>query len=343
MSGQDTSRFLFESLARPLAEAARLDQSDYTDRLLAQLKPDIERVLQDPAWRHGRRVQNMFEAMVVAFDYFRLIKTEDAGTLHPADQYSLPDFRIVLKDGSQILVEVKNVYRQAPFQQRFEMRASDLEKKIRYANAVGIPLKLAVYWARWGIWTLIDPKHLQTKGTKKYIDMMDAARFNETACIGDQTIGTRAPLTIRFVADRTKERRVAEDGKAPFTIAAVEVLCEGEVLTGLDRDLALLMIQFGEWREEESVPVVNGDVLDAVDFNWVPEQMSDQGFDIVGSASRMFARYYSLRTIDGGQVVRTAFTLEPGLFRVLTHSDATGHSLPLWRLIIQPAETHKAA
>jgi hypothetical protein len=129
MPGNNLSRHLFDTLARPIADDAELDAPDLVEGLIARLKPDMERILRDPAWLHGRRVQNMFEAMVVAFDCFTLIKTEDAGTMHPEGVYSLPDFRIVLKDDSQVLVEVKNEYRQEPFAQRFDMRASDLEKK----------------------------------------------------------------------------------------------------------------------------------------------------------------------------------------------------------------------
>ena len=337
MSSTNISKHLFESLARPLSENAKLDEPGFADQMLAALKPDITRVLLDPTWRHGRRVQSMFEAMVVAFDSYTLIKTEDAGTLQPADQYSLPDFRVVLKDGSQILVEVKNEYRTQPFNQRFGMRASDLEKKQKYAVTMGVPLKLAIYWARWGLWSLVDPKHLEPRGNKLGIEMMRAMQFNETALFGDQSIGTRLPLTLRFVADRANERLIAVDGQAAFTIGGVEVLCQGNVLTGLDRELALLVIQYGELEGEGPVAVTSGALLDAIDFNFVHPEPANEDFEIVGSASRMFSRYYATRTIAKGQVVRTAFPLQPGLFRVLTVGDGTGKTLPLWRFIQRPA------
>lgn len=311
--------------------AERLDRPDYARRLTDSLREEIEAQLANPIWIHGRRIQNMFEAMVVAFDCYTLIKTEDAGSLYPEDAYSLPDFRIVLKDRTQIFVEVKNVWCQDPCRQHFEMRASDLEKKVRYADTVGTPLKLAIYWARWGMWTLLDPQRLRNDGNSKCVDMVEAAPFNEMACLGDVSIATRAPLTIRFEADRTKARCVTEDNKVAMTIGAVQVLCEDTILTGLDRNLALLLIEFGQWHGKEGVAMTSGDLVDSIDFDFVPEETSDQGFDFVGDASRMFARYYSLRTVDEGRVVRVGFDLEPGLFRVLTVGDDTGHSIPLWR------------
>ena len=340
MPGPENSRRLYELLARSPLGADRIDQPGYAERLANALKADLEAVLTNDIWVHGRRIQSMFEAMVVAFDHFTLIKTEDAGPLHPEDVYSLPDFRLVLKDKSQILVEVKNVWCSDPREQLFTIRTTDLEKKMRYAEATGAPLKLAIYWARWGIWTLIDPKHLRDDGASKTVTMLQAVPFNETACFGDVTIGTRAPLTFRVEADRTKERTISPDGKVSMTIGAIILLCEGTALTGLDSKLALLLIQFGEWQGEDAVAVTDGALVDSIEYHFNPGERPEGGpenFDMIGHASRMFARYYSLRTVDAGRVIRTGVELEPGLFRVLTVGDGTGHSIPLWRFYLQPA------
>lgn len=197
-------------------------------------------------------------------------------------------------------------------------------------------MKLAIYWARWGFWSLVDPQHLTARGNKLGIEMIYAMRVSEMAKIGDQSIGTRLPLTIRFSADRQKERTVGEGGMTNFTVSGVDILCDGQTLNGIDRSLAYLLIQFGELSGEEPVALMDGELLDAVDFNFVHQEPTDQGFEIVGSASRMFARYYAMQTIEEGKVVRTAIPLEPDLFRVLTVGDGTGHTLPLWRLILQP-------
>jgi hypothetical protein len=331
MSDSDNSRRIFEFFARPPLDEDRLDQPGYAARFTENLRDTLDRNLNNPIWTNGRRIQNMFEAMIVAFDCYTLIKTEDAGTLHPSDLYSLPDFRIVLKDGVQILVEVKNQYCENSALQHFKIRTADLEKKLRYAEAVGSPLKLAIFWARWGVWTLIDPKHLKTRGRFSTIKMLDAFPFNETACIGDQSIGTRHPLAVRLVADHNHERRIVESGKAAITVAAIQTLCEGKILSGLDHDLALLLIQFGEWQEEEPVAITTGNLVDSVDYRFRPEEPSDQGFDFIGQATRMFSRYYSQRTTDNGKVIRTGLALQPGLFRILSVGDDTGHTLPLWR------------
>mgnify|MGYP000452742920 CR=1 FL=1 len=78
-----------------------------------------------------------------------------------AEKMQPPDFRIVLKDGTNWLVEVKNVYVRNPIRQRRCLLKRNYRKSLdRYAAATGGKLKLAVFWARWSMWTLVDPERL---------------------------------------------------------------------------------------------------------------------------------------------------------------------------------------
>ena len=100
----------------------------------------------------------MFEALLVALGRFTLLKVEDTGRVHPSLAFRAPDFRVVLEGGEQWLIEVKNVYKRDPRRQsKIPMTQDYLTKMNAYAKATKATLKVAVFWARWGIWTLLPP------------------------------------------------------------------------------------------------------------------------------------------------------------------------------------------
>lgn len=77
--------------------------------------------LDNPTLIHSSRVERVFEATVLSLGGFKLLKTEDVGRVHAAETLRAPDFRIVLDDGEQWLVEVKNVRSREPFKQELRM------------------------------------------------------------------------------------------------------------------------------------------------------------------------------------------------------------------------------
>ncbi|MDB6155521.1 MAG: hypothetical protein JWL90_3974 [Chthoniobacteraceae bacterium] len=79
----------------------------------------------NPIVIHGLRVQAMFEHVAAGLGRTTLIKQEDAGEISASDvRLRPPDYRIVLNDGRQLLVEVKNMHMHN-FAERFSMRAQD--------------------------------------------------------------------------------------------------------------------------------------------------------------------------------------------------------------------------
>lgn len=73
---------------------------------LDSVRTSVEDALQNDALQHGQRTQNMFEALIVSLGEYKLLKTEDTGVVHPKGLYTAPDFRLVLKDGTQWLIDV---------------------------------------------------------------------------------------------------------------------------------------------------------------------------------------------------------------------------------------------
>lgn len=121
------------------------------------VKQWVAEALDNDALLHGQRTQNMFEALVISLGHYKLLKVEDTGRVHPEGKFVAPDFRVVLDDGRQWLVEVKNVYDREPSRQRLRLREIDITQRVDYAAAMGCPLKLALYWARWRVWTEVVP------------------------------------------------------------------------------------------------------------------------------------------------------------------------------------------
>jgi hypothetical protein len=297
----------------------------------------IDRALKDPILLHGQRTEAMFEALVVSLGEAQLIKPEDGGRVVASEKMQPPDFRVVLKDGTNWLVEVKNVYKQNAFRQRHRLLTRDYRKPLdRYAAAAAGTLKLAIFWARWSIWTLVDPEKLAPGGDDLTLDMMEAIRASEMASLGDQWLGIRAPLLLRLTMDPEQTSPIAPDGTVHLTIGKAEMFCDAfELSDRSDQQIAWTVMQYGEWETRGPRAVVEGDRLISLDFDCAPPEPSKQGFEIAGTLSRMFARYYADRTIENGVVVRIVAPAQPEWFGALRQKSGDGR-MPLWRFITEP-------
>jgi hypothetical protein len=313
-------------------------------QFLESVKASMKDALENDALLHGQRTQNMFEALAVSLGEYKLLKLEDAGRVHPKGDYTAPDFRMVLADGRQWLIEVKNVYDRDPTRQRLQLRKVDVDKLAAYARAVGCPLKFALYWARWRIWTLVNADDFDPVGTKLVIDMLKAAVVSDLGEIGDRTIGTTPPLTLRLTVDPTKDRSIAEGGEAKFTIGDAKLLCGGKEITNpTEQAIAYMFMQYGDWEGGEPIAIISDDELAAIDFKWTPRERSNEGenFEMIGRLSTMFARYFAEQTIGSDGLVQTEADMVPGWFRPLIDPAHKSDALPLWRFIIQSNRAEK--
>jgi hypothetical protein len=255
--------------------------------------------------------------------------------------FHVPDFRVVLENGEQWLIEVKNVYEPDPLHQRRQLMAPDyLADLDAYAKATKATLKLAVFWARWQIWMLLSPDRLVDDEGYVKVEMFVAMRFNELSALGDRLIATRPPLVLRYVMDETKGNVIGPDGVAQCTIGAATIFCgDREITRPIEKDIACIFLQFGEWVEQGAQAVVDGDKLRAIDFVWEPRERpnEDLGFAFIGALSRMFSRYYALKTLSGPDVVQIEIDPRHGWFAALTAGGYKGDALPLWLIHQQPA------
>ncbi len=297
----------------------------------------MKQAMSDPAFLQGLRAEAMFENLVTSLGEVMMIKPEDTGPLQSAVPMQAPDFRIVLKDGSNWLVEVKNVYVQNAFRQRRKILSRNYRRGLNnYSQATGGTLKLAVFWARWSIWTLIDPERLAPGDQDLTLDMMEAVKASEMAAVGDQTLALRAPLTLRLTMDPDRTSEIGEDGRVLVTIGKAQLFCDGkELLHPHDQQIAWTVMNYSDWETPDARAKVDGNRLISIEFESNPPELSYQGFEMAGSLSRMFAHYYAQRTMSGDEVVDINVPVQSEWFGSLRVSTGLGR-MPLWRFLLQP-------
>jgi len=304
----------------------------------AHVAASVDQALADHTLLHGQRVEAMFEALLISLGKFQLLKTEDGGRVFPVGRFRVPDFRVVLDTGEHWLIEVKNVYEDDAFKQRRRLMSGAYREALEaYAAATGADLKLAVFWARWSIWTLVSPTRMADASGDVVLDMPTAMRVNELGLLGEMTIGTRPPLRLRLTMDSARTSPIGPDGMVEATIAGAALFCDTvEIVDPVEQQIAWIFMQYGEWVERQVEVVVEGERLVAVDFRWEPEEQVNVGFEFIGSLSRMFARHYAEQTIKDREVVQIRVPLQPDWFGPLTRSDHVGKALPLWRFTLRP-------
>lgn len=289
---------------------------------------------------YGRRVEAMFAYMVASLGRCLLIKKEDSGDVFVDDiTINIPDYRIVLEGGKQILVEVKN-YRPKSNFSGYSLRTEYLCGLSKYADLMQTDFKVAVYWSKWNLWTLLSANDFENKGGNSTISFSCALKRNQMFALGDVSIGTTPPLSIRLHADKNQPHSISENNLADFTIGKTELLCNNRLITDANEQrIAFALIQFGEWEESTAVVTVS-DVkkdIDYIEFSYTPVQDDKlQGFSIVGTSSTIISRQYGCFTAPNGDVERLSPDIEPGLLGFIIPQDYKGIALPLWRFRVEP-------
>ncbi|MFJ3637842.1 hypothetical protein [Streptomyces sp. NPDC090112] len=342
------------SLALPTPDGQKMLSSRHAETVAA-VSDALQTTLHNPSRLQGWQTQYAFEAVVVALGSVRMIKTEDSGLYYFDDaggELHPPDFRVILGDGAQLLVEVKNV---APLKSGLEakVRAKDMASAQAYAQATGGRLLYALFWSRRGMWTLVDPSVFSLAGSQQRLSFVDALKANEMYLLGDAMLATESPLTFSVIMDREKERVVEQlqDGETrAFTIGRVELLSAGRVITNPDeKNLAWFLMLHGDWPQAEEPEFDGQGRLVKIDFISAPEapdedavrQIADQGLAFFGSLSKLYTlRFLDATTTDEGDIRALREEPEPALLAQLVPDDyweRTDHVLRIWRFRQHPA------
>jgi hypothetical protein len=343
---RDPLRFdLLQLFSAHLADrSGTLQDASAQGDFVASLGQPLTDAVTNPTLLRGLRTEALFEALVVSLGRIELIKHEDVGAAWTARRgLKIPDYRIVLPDSTTFLAEVKHFHQGDNPRKAFSLSRNYLTSLRTYGELVGCPVKLAVYWAQWNVWTLV-PLSAFKAGRRPSLSMLRAVKVNEMGIFGDVHVATRFPLRIRIVADPARERTVGDDGAVAFRIARVEMYCADQRLTGRDWNIAMWFMLYGNWEEEATAEITDGELV-AVNVTRTPQEDHRQGLESIGTLSGLFSSMYLSSTSDADRVTRLGIKVVPGSLGSLIPDDYQSDALPLWRIkqIAEPGGSRRSA
>ena len=280
----------------------------------------------------------MFAHLAAALGESQIINEEDSGVFFSIDgEIRRPDFRILTRSGDQFFVEVKNFHPTNPYDP-YPVKGDYLSRLCAYAESFKVPLKLAIYWSPWNLWSLVDVNHFYRIDSDFQISLPDAMKRNEMISVGDCMIGTVPPLLLRLYADPRKPRSLDENGNVSFTIGRA-VMCAGEeeISDRLESKLAWFFMLYGKWNEvDQPAKIVDG-LLEYTEIAMEPLEFDHkQGFAMLGFLSEMISKHYNHLTSKDGVIRRLIPEQQPDQLSVLIPPDYRGKVLRLWRFKQKP-------
>ncbi|EMT5712767.1 hypothetical protein WMR32_005265 [Klebsiella oxytoca] len=318
----------------------KLKSPEDLERFLEQFRESLKASQENQILLHGKRMEACFSQVAAGLHGCTIIKTEDTGdVISESSDILLPDYRLVLKDGRQIFVEVKNTSIPNPTS-KYLLRKDYVEKLQRYSSLNGVPLYFAIYYRCLRMWALLPISSFVELKHKYEITPIHSIAKSEMAMLGDVILGVKPPLIFELVADRTKDAFIDEDSRANFICGEVKIHCDNqEVEDPEEKKIAFYLMRFGRWDcgKPEGVLDDNGE-LHSVRFKFYPESSEGferDGFAMLGSISSMITEAYNEHTVYEQEVTAISTKAEPDVFSVDIPKDYKGEVLGLWRFAMQ--------
>jgi hypothetical protein len=243
-----------------------------------------------------------------------------------------------------LMVEVKNVAPSRTADACAQGEVVDLE---RFADLTGARLLFAHYWTALNVWTLVDRSVLSSEGRRFTVSLETAMLANEMSFLGDRTLATTSPLTMRLLADERRPRSLRQAGpdtrEGVFTIADVQFLVGDRALTDeQERRLAFFMMFYGGWELDEPANLDAAGQIESVDwrFSAVDDGRSPDEHRLVGALSSLYSTAFNLATLKDGRVVGLRHEPAPGDLSALVPEDYWSRAdrvLPLWVFDVRPS------
>lgn len=335
---------VFETLALfgAIAGEKKLTLDEQGSKRFAELlEAEMESARRKPSLIHGLRAEIMFKHVAASLGECVAIKSEDAGDIYSGDlELRPPDYRVVLKGGRIILVEVKNVNIIDPNKAR-RFKRSYINTLVGYGKTFGHDVFIAVYWSRWGLWTMTPVADLLEDPKGFYITMLHAVKQNHMELLGDWLVGVVPPLRFSLLTDASKNREIGPDGGVQFTVGGVEIASgDGPIKDPDEQAVAFYLMLYGGWPIRDRARVEGGELI-SIDFVCEPEETEDdedQEFSTIGFISKMLSNQYNAATAPDGKVERLEPERGVGAFKIPLPLGRERRDLRIWTFRIHPAD-----
>lgn len=241
---------------------------------------------------YGAAAETIFEKVVATLGVCKLIKKEDCGFYEGnADDLVIPDYRIVLGNGDNVLIEVKNCNSK---NHTIAFSKEYICKLENYANLCKTKLMIAVYWNVFNAWTLNRIEDFTDNGDEINIPLTEAFKNTKMRMLGDLVIGLAPSLRFRIKADKISNKIININSSViEARISGIEVIYDGKTIDDPDVKTTLIFFMFyGCWNSVENKVLDDGELY--IDFLFKPEN-EYPNFGIIGSLSSITTRYYKYK------------------------------------------------
>jgi len=323
-----------------LARNHNLDIHDVSAReaIAGLFANEFQKVVDNPNRIFGWRTEAMFAFVAASLGKVQMLKGEDTGLLVSATAVTPPDYRLLLSNGAQMFVEVKNWNPNGVFPKPFRIRSVDVNRLRAYSSAFGIELRFAIYWRKPNQWTFTREDDFEQIGDKLQIAFVDAMKRSTMCDLGDFMVGTVPPLSLQLTSERPIQ--LPEEGNIEFRIGRASLSSGGvKIESELERQLAWYFMRFGSWTAFRQKPIIHGNEFLGLENLLEPEEWEpSQGFALLGSLSSMISNVFRFRTTRDDRVSLLSPQGDPASFGVSIPDDFAGDVLKLWRFHLQPSQ-----
>ncbi len=289
--------------------------------------------------KFGKRIESLFAYVAGALGKVKLLKQEDTGNIYYlGEEIIAPDYKAILKDDSQILIEVKNFY-SPDIEKQFVLKNDYYLKLKRYSDINKIPLKFAIYFSTMNQWVLLPISAFTKIGDSYKINFITAIAKSEMAILGDRMIGTTPNLEIHLLTNKSEAPTIKSSGTVDFTIRTTKFFCaHQEVKNTMEQEILFDFIRYGGWIEKDTEVILEDEKFLGVKFIYAPIELTEQPFEIIGLLSGMISNKFKELTTNNGKIELLDLGLDPNDFQILIPDEYDSTTLPLWQFIINTNE-----
>lgn len=311
------------------------------DIFLKEIKKSLQRSQKIDITIHGKRIEMLFAYVVGALGSVKLVKQEDAGNLFTATtKIEMPDYRIILEDDKQILVEVKNFSSNDPHK-KFVVKKEYYKKLENYSNIMGLPLYISVYFRLFNHWVLLPIEAFDDDEDQYTIDFIQAMSRSEMSKVGDCMLATTPDLEFRLLTDEDNAQTISNEkaGKVIFIPKTSKIYCKNKLLeTEFENELASYFIKYSSWKEIKHELIIEKNKLYGIRLVFSAEKSNGERFACLGWRSSMISEAFKTLTIKDDKVIATESFLNPSEFSIQIPDDYQENftDLPLWIFFTLP-------